>query len=245
MKKFIFSVFLCFSCSDCHADIATGLVGWWKLVDGAGTTCLDASGNANTGTTHNAPTWVAGHIGNSTNSNNALNFVAASNQYVVTASVTNIPKINASQTLSAWINIPSTAATYDILVPELNGSGANQLRITGGNADVSQWGGTNTITGGAVSINTWHMLTWTYNSVGPVNTIYIDGVQSGGTTATATQNFTPTAVYIGAYGAGAGNENFGGTIDDARIYNRALSAADVAQLYTYTGRNGLYTLLSR
>jgi hypothetical protein len=245
MKRFLFSVFLCLFSSDAYADIATGLVGWWKLVDGAGTTCLDASGNANTGTTHNAPTWVAGHIGNSTNSNNALDFVAATSQYVVTAAATNIPKINASQTLSVWVNIPSTAAVYDTVVPELNGSGANQLRISGGDIQVSQWGGTTTITGGAVSINTWHMLTWTYNSVGPLNTVYIDGVQSGATTATATQNFTPTAVYLGSYGAGAGNENYGGIMDDARIYSRALSAADVAQLYTYTGRNGLFSLIAR
>jgi len=233
------SIFLFLTSSSVYADVSTGLVGWWKLNDGAGTNCLDSSGSANPGTTHNAPTWVAGHIGIW-----ALKFVSTSNQYMNTATTTNIPKINASQTLSAWVNIPSTAATYDILVPELNGSGANQLRITGGNAQVSQWGGATTITGGAVSINTWHMITWTYNSVGPVNTIYIDGLQSGATTATATQNFTPTAVYIGSYGAGAGNENFNGNIDDARIYNRVLSAADVAQLYLYTGR-GLFTLMAR
>ncbi len=85
------------------------------------------------------------------------------------------------------------------------------------------------------------MLTWTYNSVGPLNTVYIDGVQSGATTATAAQNFTPTTVDIGSYGTG---EYFGGDIDDVRIYNRVLSAADIAQLFTYTGRNGLFTLLS-
>ncbi len=240
MKQFTFLIFLILFCANSYADVSTGLVGWWKLDDGAGTTCLDSSGNANTGTTHNAPTWAAGHIGNF-----ALTFASASNQYVNTAAATNIPKINASQTLSAWVNIPNTAATYDIVVPELNGSGANQLRIGGGNIQVSQWGGAATITGGAVSINTWHMLTWTYNSVGPVNTVYIDGVQSGATTATATQNFTPTAVFIGSYGAGAGNENFNGTIDDVRIYNRVLSAADIAQLFTYTGRNGLFSLIAR
>jgi Concanavalin A-like lectin/glucanases superfamily len=240
MKKFILSLFLCLLCPASYADVSTGLVGWWKLIDGSGTTCLDSSGNANTGTTHNTPTWVAGHIGSF-----ALNFVSASNQYVNTAAATNIPNINASQTLSAWVNIPSTAAVYDIVVPELNGSGANQLRISGGDIQVSQWGGAVTITGGAVSINTWHMLTWTYNSVGPVSTVYIDGVQSGATSATATQAFTPTAVYIGSYGAGAGNENFNGIIDDVRIYNRVLSAADVAQLFQYTGNRGFFTVIDR
>jgi hypothetical protein len=239
MKKFILSLFLCLLCSASYADVSTGLVGWWKFDDGAGTTALDSSGNANTGTMHGTanPTWVAGHIGNW-----ALAFIAADDEYVESTTATNIPNINASQTLSAWVNIPSTAAVYDIVVPELNGSGANQLRISGGDIQVSQWGGGVTITGGAVSINTWHMLTWTYNSVGPLSTVYIDGVQSGATSATATQAFTPPAVYIGSYGAG---EYFGGDIDDVRIYNRALSAADVAQLFTYTGRNGLFTLTAR
>ena len=108
----------------------------------------------------------------------------------------------------------------DIVVPEKNGTAANQLRITGGNADVSQWGGTNTITGGAVSSNVWHMVTWTYNSVGTASVIYIDGVQSA-TAAVATQASAVTAVYIGQYGGG---EFFNGDIDDVRIYNRVLSA---------------------
>lgn len=241
MKKFIPLIFLCLLCSTAYADIATGLVGWWKFDEASSGTCgganiLDASGSANTGTCHANPTWVGGKIGLGAGS-----FVVASSQYVQTTTATNIPKINGNQTLSAWVNLPATGATYDIVVPELNGSGANQLRVNAGNAQVSQWGGTITITGGAVSINTWHMLTWTYNNVGPVDTIYIDGVQSA-TAAVATQAIVPTVVCIGTYGAG---EYFGGYIDDVRIYNRALTAADVAQLYMYTGKSGFFTLNNR
>jgi hypothetical protein len=240
MKKFILSTYLFLFCSISYADVSTGLVGWWKLIDGSGTTCLDSSGNANTGTTHNAPTWVAGHIGSF-----ALNFVTASNQYVNTATATNIPKINAAQTLSAWVNLTAGGAgtTRDILVPELNGSGANQLRINGANhPEVSEWGGAITITGATTpSTGVWHMITWTYD--GTTNRIYVDGVQDT-TSATTPQNFTPTAVIIGSYG-GAGNENFWGAVDDCRIYNRALSAADVAQLFQYTGNRGFFTVIDR
>ena len=38
----------------------TTLVGWWKLVDGTGTTTADASGTANTGTLTSGPVWVGG-----------------------------------------------------------------------------------------------------------------------------------------------------------------------------------------
>jgi hypothetical protein len=240
MKRFIFSVFLCFACSNSYADIATGLVGWWKMNQSSGTTVLDSSGSANLLTFNTSPTWVAGHIGNYAAGLNGTN------QYGSTTTVTNIPAINASQTLSAWVNTSSAAVVEDIIVNENSGSAVgSQLRIDDGVAQVSKWGGGTTITGGAVSVNTWHMITWTYNSTGTASVIYIDGAQSA-TAAVASQTGASAAVFVGAYAAGAGDENFVGDIDDVRIYNRALAAADVAQLYDYyTGRNGLFTLLSR
>ena len=48
-----------------NADIKTGLVGYWPLNEGAGTTTVDASGNGHDGTLHNGATWISpGFIGN-------------------------------------------------------------------------------------------------------------------------------------------------------------------------------------
>jgi hypothetical protein len=239
MKRSMFLLFLFLFSSICYADVTTGLVGWWKLDDGAGAVTLDSSGNANTGTLGNAPTWVAGHIGS-----HALTFNGTS-QYS-TSAATNIPTIQGNLTYSAWINYTATGASRDIVVGEINGTSANQMRInTAGDAEVSDWGGgiILTETSLAVSINTWHMITFTWN--GTTNILYVDGVATTPTSATAHQTGTTTAVLLAAYGTGGGNENFNGTIDDARIYNRALTAADVAQLFTFTGRNGLFTLIDR
>ena len=47
----------------CHAafaeDIKTGLIGWWKLDDGSGTTAADISGQGNTGTLTGGPKWAS------------------------------------------------------------------------------------------------------------------------------------------------------------------------------------------
>jgi hypothetical protein len=83
------------------------------------------------------------------------------------------------------------------------------------------------------------MITFTYN--GTTNILYIDGVAATPTSATAHQTATTTQVFIGTYGSG---EFLNGEMDDVRIYNRALTAADVAQLYLYTGK-GFFTVMDR
>ena len=52
MKKIILSILFCLLCQTAHADLASGLVGWWKMDEATsgnctGTSILDASGNAN------------------------------------------------------------------------------------------------------------------------------------------------------------------------------------------------------
>lgn len=242
MRSLVLSLLLILICTVSYADISTGLVGWWKFDDGSGTTALDSSGNANTGTLINAPAWAAGTIGS-----HALTFVTASNQVVQSTTATNIPNLNAAQTVSAWVNAnASGAGTVRDIVVTTNTTVGTQLRINAANnAEVSQWGGTITITAGAVSTGVWHMITWTSNGTNS-NIIYIDGAQSGNTTSHNPQAGTPSQVLIGAYGTTGGQENFWGTIDDVRIYNRILSANDIAQLYRfYKGKNGLFTLFSR
>jgi hypothetical protein len=46
-----------------HANITTGLVGHWKFDEGSGITAGDSSGNNNTGTLTNGPTWTTGKLG--------------------------------------------------------------------------------------------------------------------------------------------------------------------------------------
>ncbi|MBI3415695.1 MAG: hypothetical protein HY043_10335, partial [Verrucomicrobia bacterium] len=46
-----------------RAATVPNLVGYWKLDDGSGLSAVDSSGNGNTGTLVNGPTWTTGQFG--------------------------------------------------------------------------------------------------------------------------------------------------------------------------------------
>ena len=72
--------------------------------------------------------------------------------------------------------------------------------------------------------NTWYHVAWTYAN--GTNTGYTNGVADGST------SYTFGADYTGNYYISSPTSTFNGFIDDVRIYNRALSATEVQQLYT-------------
>ena len=77
----------------------------------------------------------------------------------------------------------------------------------------------------------WQHLICTYNGATKLMSIYLDA----GTRPTATYDratITPTVAYIGGRAVAM---NFDGLIDEMRIYNRALSAAEVKELYQNPG----------
>ena len=85
-----------------------------------------------------------------------------------------------------------------------------------------------------VDDNTWHHVAFTYNgtSLGSGVNIYIDGNLSNGTVtydnlSGSILNNVPLNIGQGTWGGGA----FNGIIDEVRVYNRALTAAEVEQLY--------------
>ncbi len=77
-----------------------------------------------------------------------------------------------------------------------------------------------------LNLSTWNHITWVYNQAAATQTIFVNGLQI------ATRNaagFTGTdPLLIGRAFSGLSAEFFAGSIDGARIFNRALSAAEVA-----------------
>jgi hypothetical protein len=60
-------------------DLLTGLIGHWTFDEGSGTTVADSSGNNNTGTLVNGPTWDTGKIGGALSFDGSDDYVDASN----------------------------------------------------------------------------------------------------------------------------------------------------------------------
>ena len=211
-----------------QADITTGLQAWWKFDEGSGTTALDSSGNSNNGTLTNSPLYVTGKIGPY-----ALIFSPASS-YVSTGAVSGLTLT--SFTFAAWINVtayPVFSAYAAIVHNDIGGSPTGIYEestsgfvvVAGGGTGVAKW----LIPASSVPIGGWHHIVATYD--GTTYAMYLDGVAAGSTYVDS--NYSDGAV---PYAIGRGNASyFNGSIDDVRIYNRALSSSDVTQLYNYTG----------
>ena len=86
--------------------------------------------------------------------------------------------------------------------------------------------------------NIWNHVVCTYN--GSTKIVYVNGIQAASVAASGTLQTGQTNQYIGKYGAAGNNFPFNGRIAESRVYNIALSAAQVLQNYDATkGRFGL------
>jgi Concanavalin A-like lectin/glucanases superfamily len=225
-------------------NTATGLVGWWKLDETSGSSAADSSGNGNDGGLDGGPipTWTTGIIGG------ALLFSPNSDLHVTDVASLDLA---GSWTTSAWVKLTSTPGSGSymgfIARDDVTGYSNYFLMIDNGalssglgwaiNFNTSTGAGGNLFAKYAASISTsaWYFVAGVYNSSAQTLTLYLNG------TAVATQS---VAGYMPASGGGSqfnlGSESGGGgflngAIDDARVYNRALSANDIMALYTSTG----------
>ncbi|MEM6471421.1 MAG: LamG-like jellyroll fold domain-containing protein, partial [Planctomycetota bacterium] len=77
----------------------------------------------------------------------------------------------------------------------------------------------------------WRHIAYTIDTTNNVQRFYVDGelVAEGSETDNISYDFGSTTT-IGAHGTGNANYDFNGSIDDARVYSRALSAEEIAAL---------------
>ncbi len=207
------------------------LVGWWKLDEGSGTITEDASGNGHHGTLVSSPAWTAGIRGTAL-SFDTSNYIAAERVTAVTD----------NWTISAWVNPASLPQNTAMIF--YNGSDQGGYGIVlGPAANSSEFGG---LYGQVVwigsgyslpSANTWYHLVMVRDS--GTAKFYVNGVQTANTS-----NSNPLAV-AGCLSIAEQYDNcsspkgrrFNGKIDDVRIYDRALTAADVQGLYDAGSQN--------
>ena len=211
----------------------TGLVGYWSFDDGSGTTAEDFSpSGTNTGTLTNGPTWVDGKLGK------ALSFDGIST-YVSLGNPGNSPlNVGTSDfTIASWIKT-TDGGGQRCIVSSTGSSRGVRFGLTGGHPYYLIGDGTtyreSSIGSAVVNDGNWHHLVIVFSRTSSTATAYVDGMSSGVDSFSASigsANSGSTKV-IGAMAAGTGLIN--GTIDDVRIYNRALSQAEITALYGTT-----------
>ncbi|MFA6095874.1 MAG: LamG domain-containing protein [Candidatus Paceibacterota bacterium] len=195
----------------------SGLAGWWTFDEATSTIAHDFSGQNNAGTLISSPTWTSGKKGS------AMQF--SSLRYVTVA---NMPAIsNTTISISAWI-YPTTYSGYNVIASQRNGCGAAsfQVHLDSNTGFLAFWGSNLYISTYKPPLNTWTHVNATFNA-GTV-TLYANGVQVGSTSG-ITRDSAQTLFRIGTDGT-CGNP-FNGKIDDVRIYSRALSDAEISDLY--------------
>ena len=159
-------------------------------------------------------------------------------------------RITGSFTITAWINPSAFPGTDDnpvINKEDITPGCSYALNVTRDNGPeqfyvlVSNDGvcGPSAINAQRYSATTlsagqWYHITGVYDAAAQTLHVYLNGVLNDGTlagTVPAAINNTAGNVNIATRGSDT-NLHFQGTIDDARVYNRALSAAEIWQLYT-------------
>jgi hypothetical protein len=156
----------------------------------------------------------------------------------ITVSDSDSVSINGNITLAAWVYVDSYTYTQAIFSKGKPGSweaGSYSLRITTGGKLYLRLGNNDSSQVNSESTGTVPVTTWTHIAVtvsGTSVAFYINGSAAGTATNGATRADNNNTLLIGkTHDSG---QAMIGRIDDARLYNRALSATDIAALYAVT-----------
>jgi hypothetical protein len=231
--------------------VVSGASGLYRLDEISGTTAVDSSGSGNNGVYVNSPTLgVSGVI--SGDSAVALN---GTNQYVTLPSQAFGAYGNAVS-FETWFNAPvgSSGVILGQVGSGTPGSGQPYGYVpvvalgTDGKLRSSMfWHGSvnsRVVSPGTTAYNdgNWHHVAVTYAS--GIETLYIDGVAAGSQTASQVAYNSTYSYFLGTgytntwTGGNGGWQYFQGSLDEAAVYQRAMSAAEVAQHYAAGNTQG-------
>jgi len=201
-----------------------GLVLWFPFDDRSGATAYDRSGKRNNGVLY-GPTWVAGRRGSALSFDGTSAYVNCGKKATLdlTSALTILAWVKAGDFTAERCIVSKSYAAYELKFY----SSRFVFECSVGGVDVwAKADGLVPVTG------TWYHVAWTYDST--THKLYIDGV-----------SYTPT------FGAGAGTTGpidantedvhigcrpgpslfWDSIIEEVRLYNRALSSAEIKRLY--------------
>jgi hypothetical protein len=200
-----------------------GLVAAYGFNEGQGLTTADLSGRGNNGTISGA-TWAGATSGRF---GNALVFNGTSN-FVNVADSASLDMTNAL-TLEAYV-FPTVAPTgWRTIVAKETAGGLVYFLHANDNTNrpfmgFTQGGAERNVSAvAALAVNVWTHLAATYD--GANQRFYVNGTQVSTRAQTGAIDVSTGSLRIG--GTAAYGEFFQGRIDEVRIYNRALSAAEI------------------
>jgi hypothetical protein len=207
---------------------STGLVAHWRFDEGTGTSVADATGNGNTGATRGGPVWTTGFPAAKFSNPGAL--VLDGEDDYVEITIKSVPANAAAKTLALWFKASNpTAIPIRNLVALINDTTDVGIQLGLDQGRVAAWfyGAAMPLVNAPSPVDgNWHHAAYVFD--GNVHRIYLDGARMASTPAIP-KTGTMNRARLGTYQVP--DEMFAGTIDDVRIYARALGDAEVAALW--------------
>ncbi len=215
--------------TDEYGGPTAGLLGYWSMNDGGGTTVTDNSTNSNTGTCVDSSSWVSGKFGG------ALDFTGG---YVGCGTDSSL-RPSSALSIAAWVKV-DTFAYYTGIAAMIHDSGAvesgymlmiNNYSFDGfGGAVCGSDGGLGYINDGTYSTGTWYHVAITFN--GSTETLYVNASSVASGSESSPINYTPGSAFeIGRYADDDEDRRFDGIIDDVGVWNRVLTSTELDYLY--------------
>ncbi len=227
------------------SSLSQGLVGYWKMDENTGTSVTDYSGNGNTGTMTGGTSlidWTTGKFGSAIN-NYVDSNISSTDRSVTVGSNSSLDDLG-PLTYSMWVYPRSLVSANrrifgkDITLGYLQVSDNSTNDGSIGYFRVFSGTDLHAVTAASVLVTgKWQhvVMTWDGTTAASGVKFYVDGeykANSVETNATGTITTDGAATMFIGSSSLANGRYFGGNYDEARIYNRALSPAEVRQLYS-------------
>ena len=196
-----------------------GLVAAYGFNEGTGASAGDASGRGHTGALSGATWTTSGRFGG------ALTFDGV-NDWVTVADTAALD-LTTGATIEAWVRPTTTSAWQTVALKERPNGLAYALYSR---ADVPGPAGYGNVSGdvgatgpAALALNAWSHLALTYD--GGVFRLFVNGTQVA--TRALSGSLTTSSSPLRLGGNQVWGEYFAGTIDEVRVYNRALAPSEI------------------
>ena len=215
----------------------SGLAGYWAFDEPSGTSTVDSSGNNNNGAMSGSGVMrTAGRVGSG-----ALTFDGSGGRVTIASSGS--LNLTSSFTITAWLRASSLSG-YQTPVHKGVSAACSYWLQTKNSNPTSGFGTASTCSGYAEHVvtnttlqtNVWYHVAARFDNAANTFTYYVN--------ANPTYSASETRVPVGStesliFGespyAGGNYERWRGQLDEVRIYNRALTAQEIADVFNDTG----------
>ena len=227
--------------------LSNGLVGYWKMDETSTGTCsggvndsCDSSGNGRDADWKQQATSTSAKFSNGVNFDGNLDRVVTGSSinlsYPISLSVWAYPTYTNGTGLQAFakfISQPTTINADPWNIYSLGSDNSSPARLSASISTGSASSGITLLSTTTITANTWYHVAMTYD--GTTFRIFVNGKEENSVSTTLALGTSSASAAFGALRDQEPftNNFFLGRLDEARIYNRALTPAEIAALYNW------------